>query len=44
MQKYKGDFDFDTFSDATDGYTNNGSLDSGSDGVRILREGAVRLA
>ena len=30
-------FDFDAWSDATDGDTNNGRLDSRGDGVRILR-------
>ena len=32
-----GNLDFNAWSDATDGDTNNGSLDSGIDGVRVLR-------
>ena len=36
-------YDFDAWSDATESDTNNGRLDSGSDGVRILRGGTVRL-
>ena len=39
---FKGNLDFDAWSDATDG-TNNGSLDSGVDGVRVLRSGIVRF-
>ena len=31
---FMGNLDFDTWSDATDGDTNNSSLDSGVDGVR----------
>ena len=32
-----GNLDFDAWSDATDGDTNNGSIGSGVDGVRVLR-------
>ena len=35
--------DIDAWSDATDGDTNNGSLDSGVGGVRLLRYGIVKL-
>ena len=35
--------DFDAWSDNTDGDTKNGSLDSGVDGVRIVRSGIVRF-
>ena len=35
--------DFDAWSDATYGDTHNGSLDSGVDGVRVLRSGIVRF-
>ena len=34
---FMGNFDFDAWSDATDDETNNGSLDSRVDGVRVLR-------
>ena len=34
---FMGNLDFDAWSDATDGDTNNGSLDSGVDWVRLLR-------
>ena len=34
---FMGNLDFDAWSDATDGDTNNGSLDSGVVGVRVLR-------
>ena len=40
---FMGNFDFDSWSVATDGDTNNGSLDSGVDGVRVLRSGIVRF-
>ena len=32
-----GNLDFDAWSDATDGDTNNGSLDSEVDGVRVMK-------
>ena len=38
-----GNLDFDAWSDATDVDTNNGSLDSGVDGVRVWRSGIVRF-
>ena len=38
-----GNLDFDAWSDATDGDTNNSSLNSGVDGVRVLRSGIVRF-
>ena len=34
---FMDNLDFDAWSDATDGDTNNGNLDSGVDGVRVLR-------
>ena len=34
---FTGNLDFDAWSNATDGDTNNGSLDSGVDEVRVLR-------
>ena len=37
LELFMGNLDFDAWSDATDGDTNNGSLDSGVDGVRVLR-------
>ena len=36
-------FDSDSWSDATETDTNNGGLDSGSDGARILRWVTVRF-
>ena len=38
---FMSNLDFDEWSDATDGDTNNGSLASGVDGVRVLRSGIV---
>ena len=35
--------DLEAWSDATDGDTNNSSLDSGVDGVRVWRSGIVRF-
>ena len=34
---FMDNLDFDAWSDATDGDTNNSTLDSGVDGVRVLR-------
>ena len=34
---FMGNLDFDAWSDGTDGDTNNSSLESGVDGVRVLR-------
>ena len=38
-----GNLDFEEWSDDTDGDTNNGSLDSGVEMVRVLRSGIVRF-
>ena len=40
---FMGNLDFDAWSDATDGDTNNGSLDSGVDRVRVWRSGIFRF-
>ena len=40
---FMDNLDFDAWSNATDVDTNNVSLDSGVDGVRVLKSGIVRF-